>query len=119
MGRFGERLGVSPENTIIRYLREHTGDYFKVLNALSIACSLRYLMGRAGKMNNIYVGVKLNGRMEEFRSKETPREEDYPKYNHVIGPFRTVRGARFMRDYGKDNPHCQTVSDAERLGRIQ
>lgn len=35
----------------------------------------------------------------------------------VIGPFRTVRGAEFMRQYGEGNPHCQTVGDAERLAK--
>ena len=40
------------------------------------------------------------------------------QYNAVVGPFRTRRGARFMRDYGQGNPHCRCVRDAERLGKM-
>lgn len=39
-------------------------------------------------------------------------------YAAVIGPFYTKRGALFMATYGRGNPHCRTVNEAERLGRI-
>lgn len=39
-------------------------------------------------------------------------------FNAVIGPFRTKRGATFMAEHGANNPHCITVSDAERLAKI-
>lgn len=38
-------------------------------------------------------------------------------YQAVIGPFRTNRAAEFMAKAGWNNPHCQTVADAERLSR--
>ena len=37
------------------------------------------------------------------------------RYNGVIGPFRTKRGAEFMRDHGANNPHCRNVAEAEKL----
>lgn len=47
-----------------------------------------------------------------------PTEESHGEwYMMVIGPFKTMRGAEFMRDYGQNNPHCQSVSDAERLAK--
>lgn len=39
-------------------------------------------------------------------------------YAAVIGPFRTLKGARYMEQYGRGNPHLQTVDDAERLARL-
>ncbi len=39
-------------------------------------------------------------------------------YAAVVGPFRTKRGAVFMQTYGRANPHCRTVGEAERLGRL-
>ena len=69
--------------------------------------------------NRLYVGVKSDLNMERFRSKETPvRSSHGHLYAAVIGPFRTVAGAEYMVNFGKGNPHCQTVSQAERLGRI-
>jgi hypothetical protein len=61
-----------------------------------------------------YLGLGATCR-EVFQSEETPTANAYPQYLAVIGPFRTRRGAVFMRDYGKGNPHCQCVADAERL----
>jgi hypothetical protein len=68
-------------------------------------------------MNHYYLG--LNGTTRElFKSSITPTEEFYgDKYKIVIGPFKTKRGAIFMRDYGNNNPHLQTVNDAERLSK--
>lgn len=65
-----------------------------------------------------YVGITSNGDRETFRSLSNPTPEVYGKqYTAVIGPFRTVRGAEFMRLYGRANPHLQTVADAERLAK--
>jgi len=67
-------------------------------------------------MVKIYLGCGAS--REIFKSGTTPTFAKYGKvYSYVIGPFKTMRGARFMRDYGKGNPHCQTVNDAERLAR--
>ena len=50
-----------------------------------------------------------------FRSDVTPTEDTHPEYGAVIGPFRTVRAARFMAQHGgAGNPHLVTVDDAER-----
>jgi len=65
-----------------------------------------------------YVGCKA-GKWVVFKSFVKPTEKTHGNlYNAVIGPFRTVRGANFMRDYGQGNPHCVTVSDAERLAKL-
>jgi hypothetical protein len=37
------------------------------------------------------------------------------RYVAVICPFRTKRGAEFMRDHGANNPHCRSVAEAEKL----
>lgn len=67
-----------------------------------------------------YIGVG-SGRRELFTSETLPTESthgsDGAGYTYVIGPFRTLRGARFMCIYGQNNPHCQTVSQAETLGK--
>ena len=53
---------------------------------------------------------------EVFRCDSVPTQETHgEKYNAVIGPFRTLRGARFMR--GPGYPHCCNVRDAERLAK--
>lgn len=63
---------------------------------------------------SFYVVVGADGR--RIAKRETPRtfdtrerETDYAE----IGPFRTRRGAEFMRD--RHGPHCVCVSDAEQL----
>jgi hypothetical protein len=70
----------------------------------------------------VYVGLRADGKGREvFRSATTPVAEPHPDthlgpiYSAVIGPFRTRRGAEFMAKFGANNPHCQTVADAERL----
>jgi hypothetical protein len=68
-----------------------------------------------------YVGIRCdNSKREIFRASAGPTRELYGSlYCYVIGPFRTKRGATFMRDYGLNNPHCQTVSQAERLAKME
>lgn len=66
----------------------------------------------------IYVGLSTDGSREVFRANETPTPQSHgERFAAVIGPFRTKAGAEFMRNYGRGNPHCQTVTDAERLAR--
>ena len=68
-------------------------------------------------MTRYYVGVQ-SGKREVFTSPRTPTEATHGRmFAAVIGPFRTARGARFMATCGGNNPHCQTVADAERLAR--
>ena len=87
--------------------------------------STRYMeSGSSAKKNSkatpkkgIWVGGK-NGKREIFRHHGKPDEVSHGHlYSYAIGPFRTMRGAEYMRDYGANNPHLQTVADAERIAR--
>ncbi len=65
----------------------------------------------------IYVGVKGIKR-EVFRVAQTPTSASHgKKYAAVIGPFHTIGGAKVMAEYGRNNPHLQTVGDAERMAK--
>lgn len=67
-----------------------------------------------------YLGLNSEkGVREVFRAEVTPTAESHPQYKAVVGPFRTSQAARFMRDCGVNNPHVQTVADAERLAKEQ
>jgi hypothetical protein len=67
------------------------------------------------KRQRWYVGCKGTSRIA-FRTAIEPTEVSHgTTYNAVIGPFRTKRGAQFMAKYGANNPHCQTVAEAEKL----
>ncbi len=76
--------------------------------------------------SRLYVGVKVSAFTLEgqqtgnvrtvFRSPSVPTVSTHGTlYNYCIGPFRTKRGADFMANYGGNNPHLQTVADAERI----
>jgi hypothetical protein len=66
----------------------------------------------------IYVGCVDGQGREIFRSETEPTLESHgDKYLAVIGPFRTMRGARFLVEHGRGNPHIQQVSDAERIAK--
>ena len=69
----------------------------------------------------IYIGFEpFEQRYRVFKSDIEPTTKSHGAfYSHVIGPFRTLRGAHFMIDYGRGNPHCQTVSDAEHLAKVK
>lgn len=67
-------------------------------------------------MKRIYVGYTPNGTREIFKSDTEPTRETHGKlYDWVMGPFVTMRGARFYCDYGAGNPHTTTVAACERL----
>jgi hypothetical protein len=69
-------------------------------------------------MDRIYLGLKAGLVRDIFKSPTAPTEQTHgDRFLAVIGPFRTMRGAIFMRDHGRSNPHCQCVRDAERLGK--
>jgi hypothetical protein len=66
----------------------------------------------------IYLGLNAGAPGAIFRHETTPTFATHgDRYGAVVGPFRTMRGARFMRDHGRGNPHCQHVDDAERLAK--
>ena len=65
-----------------------------------------------------YVGVRRDLRREVFKATRTPTRKQYERrYAYVVGPFKTVRAARYMADYGANNPHCTCVAQAEWLVR--
>ena len=65
----------------------------------------------------IYLGLN-SGKGEVFRAEKTPDIDSHGhRFAAVVGPFRTKRGAEFMRDFGFNNPHCRTVGEAERLAK--
>ena len=60
-----------------------------------------------------YVGVRGNT-STAFPSPSTPTINSHgQQYAAVIGPFLTRRGALWAEKYGRGNPHCQHVNDAE------
>lgn len=64
----------------------------------------------------LYVGIGRDFSRTVFRSEVEPSFASHgEQYCATIGPFRTKRGAEFMRDHGRSNPHCQCVNDAERI----
>jgi hypothetical protein len=67
----------------------------------------------------IYLGYHAGeSRREIFRSATVPTEESHGKrFTAVVGPFRTVRGAKAMLWFGFANPHLRTVTEAEKIGK--
>lgn len=66
-----------------------------------------------------FVGVKPDGSYHVFKHHEIPTEKDFGlAFNATIGPFKTKYGALFMAKYGRNNPNCQSVFDAERLATL-
>jgi hypothetical protein len=79
--------------------------------------SLRSIRKGSILRKKLWVGCN-KGPREVFRSAQTPTEDTHgDKYFAVIGPFRTRRGATFMAKYGRNNPHCLCVADAERIAK--
>lgn len=68
----------------------------------------------------LWLGIAPGGARTVFRSATVPTFETHGQtYVCTIGPFRTKRGAEFMRDHGRGNPHCQCVNDAEHIAKGQ
>ena len=68
-------------------------------------------------MKKIYVGITEDNCREVFKSEAEPASETTPRYIACIGEFKTMRGAKFMVEHGKNNPHVQCVADAERIAK--
>jgi hypothetical protein len=66
----------------------------------------------------IYVGLtRMSDTRQVFRSFDEPTfENTQGRYAAVIGPFKTMRAAVWAT-HQINNPHFQTVADAERLSR--
>jgi len=68
------------------------------------------------KSKRLYVAAPIGGDAYEVIRTSEPTELFWGnRYALLIGPFRTRAGADFMAQYGRNNPHCQTVAQAERL----
>ena len=67
-----------------------------------------------------YVGYdKTTRKPEIFRASTTPTFATHGEtYSYAVGSFWTKRGAWFMCKYGQNNPHCRTVGEAEKLGKL-
>lgn len=72
-----------------------------------------------------YVGIRaselgdLRPYGEAFPAESTPTEDSHGnRFACTIGPFVTRRGAEYMAKYGRANPHCRCVAEAERLAKI-
>ena len=65
------------------------------------------------------VGIGGEAGREAFKSKTEPTQETHGvQYNAVWGPFRTKRGVEFGASWrAVNNPHVQTVADAERIAK--
>ncbi len=69
-------------------------------------------------MTKYYVGHSGGIYGTVFTSKSTPTHESHGyRFHGVTGPFRTKKGAMFMAECGYNNPHCRTVSEAEKLAK--
>lgn len=64
-----------------------------------------------------YIGYVHGKGFEKFLSKETPTPTSHGEYIYVVGPFRTAKGARWAVNFGTNNTHFQTVSDAEKFAK--
>ena len=70
------------------------------------------------KQARAYVGVRRDLRREVFKATKTPTRRQYGRrYAYVVGPFKTVRAACYMAEYGANNPHCTCVAQAEWLAK--
>lgn len=68
----------------------------------------------------LYVGLTKQGARKVFRTAKTPTQASHgDRFMAVIGPFRTVAGANVMAKYGRNNPHLQTVAEAEKMAKRQ
>jgi len=65
-----------------------------------------------------YVGAFQSGKRDIFQERQTPTFSSHGSvFMYVIGPFSTKKGAVIMAAYGRNNPHLQTVYDAEEMAR--
>jgi len=63
----------------------------------------------------VYVGISRD-KLTIFRSETTPTMASHGgEYTYAMGPFRTLRGARYYVRYGRGNPHTVTVAQCETL----
>ncbi len=74
------------------------------------------------KRKLIYLGHPKNnvGNLEIFRPDTKPTRQSHGHlFFNIMGPFRTVRCAKFMRDGGHNDPRVCCIDDAERIAKVQ
>lgn len=76
-----------------------------------------------GPRRNYYLGKYVENHPEYpgkivFSTYRIPNYETHPEFSHIVGPFITKRAAEYMRSFGENNPHLQTVADAEYLSKL-
>lgn len=110
-----------PPGTRLEVISKETGPWGKIVHKTITYEVSWYDLIRAvyndEPRKRLYVGLK-DGKREVFRSAEQPTKETHgEQYEAVIGPFRTLRGAVYCKQFGGNNPHIQGVQDAERIGK--
>lgn len=66
-----------------------------------------------------YVGM-VRGALHFFESVEKPTEKTHgDRFVAVVGPFRTIRAARWAEKFGYMNPHFVCVEDAEVISKAR
>ena len=100
--------------TLLEPARERLCWLWWVANWRSIATGDR----ETEMVMRIYVGCK-GGTYEVFKAEAEPTAATYgAQFRGVIGPFRTMRAARFMANpAARNNPHVLNVADAERISK--
>jgi hypothetical protein len=84
---------------------------------MGYALILRQINDGGNKMK-YYIGHLRGGKLQAFQSNKLPTHESHGKlYYAVTGPFKTKRAALWAEKYGYNNPHFQTIDDAERLSK--
>ncbi len=72
----------------------------------------------ATKRKKLYVGIHKETRKRiPFRSSSDSEAVHGHEFSYLIGPFRTPKAAKIMAAFGGNNPHLQTVYDAEKMAR--
>lgn len=65
-----------------------------------------------------FVGLTISGGREVFRAVR-PTRNTHGRYLAVVGPFKTVGGAKFMATALGNNPKIKCVTDAEKAAKIR
>jgi len=64
----------------------------------------------------LYVGIAKSEKRVVFElPPEDSPEKDQARFRYVFGPFRTDAAARYFANFGRSNPFCTSVEDAERI----
>lgn len=67
------------------------------------------------KRLRIYIGNIVNRKGEIFKSETRPTRDSHgDKYSYCLGPFKTMRAAKYyLNNGGSENPHLTYISQIE------